>query len=111
MGWSNYILLKKHKIALEISRNTNQGDIYEDSYEDIKKRWAEDIDYNFNGKESALMKANALVAFHALLNLDQESFLFCLLKDYYGDVEIVSEHQLQDFKDKKDWKIIAWKRD
>lgn len=105
MGWSNYILVKKDKIALEVSRECNDGN--DDDIINRIQNFQEDEESipdslaNTKMKDITLGEIKRLYeAYEILTSISSTSqLLYLLLKHKYGEMEIVHESNVpKDYK-------------
>jgi len=113
MGWSNFIILPKQKLAIEISRYINKEDLCKEDTEEFL-RTVDNLNYEIFEKEYQKLTISDLAD---LINLAKKALIF---KDIYSDnfliwyleltgkkYEIITEFEFEEReKEFKEYKVI-----
>lgn len=107
MGWSNYMLIKKDKIALECSRQFDSANYIDNHENDLLDKFNAFTEDNGDSlmediplKELSIGDVKDLLnAFNLLRQFDTETFLYLILKERYGSIEVVHQDKVpKDYK-------------
>jgi hypothetical protein len=104
MGWSNYMLVKKDKIALECSRSFESACYIDNHESDLLDKFNKFVEDNTDSdledepiKGLSIGKVNKMwTAFELLRQYDDETVFYLLLKARYGEVEVVHENKVPE---------------
>jgi hypothetical protein len=102
MGWSNFILIHKDKIALECSRHFDSSGYIDNHEADLLDKFnaftEEESDSEMEDisiKELSIGDVKTLLtAYELVRQYDDETFFYLLLKARYGKVEVVHESKV-----------------
>ena len=113
MGWSNFIILPKQKLAIEISRYVDKEELCKEEIEEFLKT-VNEFDYEIFEKEYQKLTISDLAD---LIDLTEKAIIF---KDIYSDnfliwyleltgkkYEIITEFEFEEIeKEFKEYKVI-----